>query len=264
MPQHLGQHFLKNTVAVGKIITALDLQPGETVIEIGPGKGALTVPLLEQCGEIGCNYIGVEKDIKLISDLEILTSRGKKSAEIVHGDILRKLPDIVSAGKTQVKNYKLVGNIPYYITGALLRVISELENKPTLTILMLQREVAERLSSTAPQMNLLAAATQVWAEPKLLFSLKPSDFDPAPAVHSSVAQLKTKKVELNADELKKYYSTLHQIFKQPRKTLFNNLRGGGVDPATARSVMERLSLPDKARPQDLTVEQCLEIARTTL
>ena len=183
MKKSLGQQFIKNKTANEKIIAALDLKPEKTVIEIGPGEGALTFPLLKK----GARVIAIEKDLLLVERLKVGGKR--KNLEIINGDILKILPELPLTLHPKLSNYKLVGNIPYYITGKLLRILSELENKPSLTILMIQKEVAERLTAKPPKMNLLAAAVQFWAEPKIIFTLKPTDFNPLPKVDSAAIKL---------------------------------------------------------------------------
>ncbi len=232
-------------------INALRLQAGETVIEIGPGTGALTGPLSKQCVRIGCQLVAVEKDEVLAAAISLPNTR------VLTGDILTELPRVSS----DLKNYKIIGNIPYYITGHLLRVISELPNKPLVTVLMTQKEVAERVCAQVPEMNLLAAATQVWATPKLLLTLKPSDFDPQPAVHSAVVQLTTNNLSLTTGELTKYYAMLHRAFKQPRKMLINNLISETLERRAVEKILQTLEIPLTDRPQDLSLPKLIELSR---
>ena len=247
MSQYLGQHFLKNKSAIKKIIVSLDLRGGETVIEIGPGKGALTFPILHECNRIGAKLIAIEKDRELAGKL----FQTEKEMRIEFGDALEILPGLTE----KIRNYKIVGNIPYYITGKLLRTISELENKPELTVLMIQKEVAERAGMKQGGMNLLSAATQIWAEPEILFTLSPEDFDPPPKVHSAVIRLTTNKIQLEPGKSEKYYKLIHIIFKQPRKTLYNNLRDGLEMPVeNMKNILEELKIGLKSRPQDLSIE----------
>lgn len=254
MSQFLGQHFLKNKSAIKKIVAALDLHGGETVIEIGPGKGALTFPVLHECNRIGAKLIAIEKD----RELAVKLFQSEKELKIELGDALEILPGLTKS----LRNYKIVGNIPYYITGKLLRTISELKNKPELTVLMIQEEVAERAGVKQGEMNLLAAATQIWAEPKILFTLSPEDFDPPPQVHSAVLRLTTNKIQLEPGESEKYYKLIHIIFKQPRKTLYNNLRDGLDMPVEIlKSAIEDLKIVPKARPQDLSIDQILTLSK---
>ncbi len=260
MGEKLGQHFLINTGAITKIIAGLQLQKGEGVIEIGPGAGALTKPLAELCAQLNCKLQCIEKDPELVNSLasEFVSSQ---NVEIISGDALIELPKLTNQLTKQLANYKVVGNIPYYITGHLLRTIGELEHKPAVTVLMIQKEVAERLTAEAGANNLLAAATQIWADAELLFKLPPKDFDPPPQVWSAVIRLTQKKSQPTLEAAKKYYDALHVIFKQPRKTLLNNL-SEKVSREEACELLESLKLPEKTRPQDLSLEQIQRLAAT--
>ncbi len=277
MSRKLGQHFLIKRSAIQKIIAALELNAGETIVEIGPGKGALTIPLAEQCAKIGCKVIGIEKDPRLAEDLEFRI-QNLGNAKIIHGDALKVLANpefyILYSGF-----FKVVGNIPYYITGKLLRILSELENKPALTVLTIQREVAERICAHPPKMNptrrkcpmcgmnLLAAAVQFWAEPKIISYLKPSNFSPPPKVESAIIKLATRVQPLTTREAEKnYYKLIKIIFKQPRKTLLNNLTSGlpsvalakgglSVDKSKIAEILAKNGLPVNTRPQDLSLEK---------
>lgn len=251
----LGQHFLKNETAVARIINAVAVRAGETIIEIGPGTGALTKPLAATCAKYGAKLIAVEKDPELVKLLAGELASWN-NVEIVSADVLRELPKLTD----QLTNYKLVGNIPYYITGHLLRVISELPRKPLTTVVMVQREVAERVCAPTGAMNLLAVATQVWSIPETLFKLTPVDFDPPPAVHSAVMLLTTRREQVNEQALASYYEALKKIFKQPRKTLLNNLVDVPMERAAAATLIADQHLAPNARPQDLSVAQILAIA----
>ncbi|MDE2001629.1 MAG: hypothetical protein KGI60_03655, partial [Patescibacteria group bacterium] len=116
-----------------------------------------------------------------------------------------------------------------------------------------------------PHMNLLAAATQAWADPKTLFTLSPADFDPAPEVHSAVIELVTKGSQLAAKETESYYRFVHVIFKQPRKTIFNNLREGlDLPQEKIKSALESLGLDPQSRPQNLSVDQIFSLSQNLL
>lgn len=266
MGEKLGQHFLKNKSVIPKIIAALDLRPNETVIEIGPGEGALTLPLAEACQKAGCKLIAIERDPALAEEIKKIEN---KKFEVITGDALEILPVLLSDKShnfsiSQFLNFKLVGNIPYYITGYLLRVIGELENKPTLSVLMIQKEVAERVCAVPPKMNLLAAATQIWAEPEIIARLKPKDFDPAPEVDSALIKLVTKKDSLVANNqslVASYYRLIKLIFKQPRKTALNNLADGlKIAKKDAVELIKSVGLPENSRPQDFSLKQLIELS----
>lgn len=259
MTTKFGQHFLINQSAIQKIIVALNLQPNDTIIEIGPGKGALTFPLAAECQKIGCRIIGIEKDKNLIEILRDSIKIDGNSIEIINGDALKEIPKIIKPYNLKPITYKIVGNIPYYITGKLLRILSEIENKPELTVLMLQKEVAERIAANPPKMNLLAAAVQFWAESKILFKLEPHDFNPPPEVESAVIKLTANNKQPTTNFTTKYYKLIRIIFKQPRKTLLNNLKNG-LKISKLEIILKKLGLNPEIRPQNLSLDQIKNLA----
>ena len=266
MPRYLGQHFLINKNKLKKIVEALELKKNETVIEIGPGHGELTSSIRHQA--LSIKITAIEKDKKLVSFLQRKFALDK-NIKIIDGDALKILPKLTQNSQLTTNNYKLAGNIPYYITGRLLRILSELKNKPTLIILTVQKEVAKRICALRqaqgkPRMNLLSASVQFWAKPKIIGYIPKRDFRPMPAVDSAVIKLEVKNREQETKNAEKYYRIIKILFKQPRKTIKNNLaaalgklntekknkffeelRGSGIDPAS--------------RPQNLGVEDLLKI-----
>ncbi|PIR86872.1 MAG: ribosomal RNA small subunit methyltransferase A [Candidatus Harrisonbacteria bacterium CG10_big_fil_rev_8_21_14_0_10_49_15] len=266
MSRYLGQHWLKNPEVIKKIVAGLKLKKGETVIEIGPGRGALTWPLFEQCKKLSCSYIGIEKDVTLAHELATRMKnyevRSKGKYEIIAGDALRILPALIlNSNFLPLDRYAIVGNLPYYITGKILRTISELEHKPEQSVLMVQKEVGERLAAQPPKMNLLAAATQIWAEARVLFEVPAKDFSPPPKVNSAVVELRIKPGELKKEGLESYYAFIHAAFKQPRKMLLNNLATGLAMPKNQiLEVFTNQGIDEKTRAQDLSVERLRQLA----
>lgn len=266
MPKKLGQHFLKNPAAQKKIAAALAIQTGETVIEIGPGHGELTNKLLAfGFGVLGkdgsaVKIIAIEKDGHLVEELKQKFA-DEENVEIVEGDVLKILPDVVKNYKLKPKNYKLVGNIPYYITGHLLRTIGDLEPKPERCVFTLQKEVTERLTAQPPKMNRLAAAVQFWAEPEIILALSKTEFRPRPKVNSAAILLKTK-IQKPAVPPESYYKTVRVLFQQPRKTALNNLVASGLSRERAAEALRRAGLGPNLRPQDLKIEDIARIAAT--
>ncbi|TSC82520.1 MAG: 16S rRNA (adenine1518-N6/adenine1519-N6)-dimethyltransferase [Parcubacteria group bacterium Gr01-1014_19] len=255
MSHKLGQHFLINKTVIPKIIATLDLQLGETVVEIGPGKGALTLPLVKACQKINCQLVAIEKDLDLMNQMKDLNIEG---LEIIPGDALKILPKLIT------NDSKLVGNIPYYITGQLLRILSEAKDPPKASVLMVQEEVAERICSKPPKMNLLSAITQFWAEPELILRLKPADFDPPPKVDSAVIKLTTKPLVVSRQSSVSYYRLVKIIFKQPRKTAANNLADGlGIPKKEAVDLIESVGLPENSRPQNFNLDQLIKLSTIT-
>lgn len=242
----LGQHFLRNRGALARIAGALEIGPGETVLEIGPGHGELTGFLLEA----GAKVIVLERDPALAGDLE----RGGR-VEVVRGDALRTLGQ--RAEKIRGA-YKLAGNIPYYITGKLFRILSDLPKKPSRTVLTIQREVAARAAAEPPEMNRLAASIRFWAEPKVIMSLPARDFSPPPKVDSAVLLLAALAHPVAANE--PYFLVVRSLFKQPRKTIANNLLPFFRSRGELDIALRAIGLDPNSRPQDATIEQVVLIS----
>jgi 16S rRNA (adenine1518-N6/adenine1519-N6)-dimethyltransferase len=265
MAKKLGQHFLINKSKVRKIISSLEIESGDTLFEIGPGHGELTNELLdlsfkflEETGK-GIKIIAIEKDRKLAESLisKIYNLR-INDIEIILGDALKIIPRITSDYKLKFANYKLVGNIPYYITGRLLRVIGELERKPKICAFTIQKEVAERIVAKPPKMNILAASVQFWAEPKIIDFIPKKYFRPIPKVDSTILRLNLKSETYNLKP-KAYYRLIKILFKQPRKTLLNNLSAVLVKKEEIQEMLSCLRIPPNARPQNLGVKEVVGI-----
>ena len=252
MPQKLGQHFLINKQKLRKIAESLDLKDDDTVIEIGPGHGELTKELKIQNSK--CKIVCIEKDPELAFRVEGL---GFNNLEIIKGNALKVLPEIAKRYSLNAKPFKLVGNIPYYITGHLFRIIGELKNKPSLIVFTIQKEVAERVCSKPPEMNLLAASVQFWAKPEIIGYIPKSDFRPAPKVDSAIIKLTLNPPTLNTE---RYYRFIKTIFKQPRKTILNNLVSNIKNKEEIIKKLGKVGVNPNARPQNLKMEQLYRLS----
>jgi 16S rRNA (adenine1518-N6/adenine1519-N6)-dimethyltransferase len=252
MPKKLGQHFLKNKLILKKISKALELKSGDFVIEIGPGHGELTKEIIKESKGKDVKILAIEKDKNLAQYLE--KSFDKKEVEVVNDDVLKVLSDIVSKTKS---SYKIVGNIPYYITGRLLRIISQIEKKPTKAILMVQKEVAERICSKPPKSNLLSCIVGCWADCKIIAFASAKDFSPPPKVDSAVLEIKTTLDKRKDIDLERYFSFIKKAFKQPRKTLLNNLIASGYSRQESLEIIQKLGLKVNSRPQELSSHQVI-------
>jgi len=256
MRKKLGQHFLKDPKTLQRVADGLDLKKGETVIEIGPGHGELTDELRIRNKEL--EILAIEKDTGLVSYLRKKFSDDKK-IEIIEGGALRALPSIIHSSKSQIQGYKLVGNIPYYITGYLFRVIEGLENKPKICVFTIQEEVAERIVAEPPKMNKLSASIQFWAEPEILGMVSRKLFSPPPEVDSAVIKLDVRCRTLDVDR-DKYYKMVNILFKQPRKTILNNLSEGFIlEKKEIIGKLLELGLDSCLRPQNLSVEMIVRV-----
>ena len=266
MRSYLGQNFLMNKSKLRKIVDALDLKKGDTIIEIGPGHGELTNEIIARLQDCKIKkLILIEKDTELIKNLEFrIKDLGlNKNIEIIEGDALKEIKNQISKIKNTdkkskiVENLKITGNIPYYITGYLLRILGELELKPNLIILTIQKEVAQRICAQPPLMNLLAASVQFWAEPKIIGYISKKDFRPAPKVDSAIIKfnIKTSDVLRTSDVQKlKYYKFIKILFKQPRKTIINNLASIGKKEDIVE-ILSKAGVRQNDRPQNLNIEQ---------
>ncbi len=292
---NLGQHFLKNKSAIKKIVEVLEIQNNDTIIEVGPGHGELTKQIqnteIKNRNNEGqkIKIIAIEKDKKFIGELGRKFS-ANKNVEIIFGDALKILPKLISNlgavteqnGRQKYENSKLkiVGNIPYYITGKLLRILSETKNKPSLCVFTFQKEVAERICAQPPKMNRLAAITKFWAKPEVIMRLPASAFSPQPEVDSAVikleiassagmmasrSQTESKRENLKSEiGPKKYYAMVKTLFAQPRKTILNNLAANSRQHDNKEKISRKLlaiGINPQSRPQNLYVEDIEKISK---
>jgi 16S rRNA (adenine1518-N6/adenine1519-N6)-dimethyltransferase len=250
----LGQNFLINKKALKKIVAFLNISQKNIIVEIGAGSGNLTEELLKKEALI----IAIEKDEKLIKRLEERFSnylnKDNKKLEIIKGDVREILPLI----SKKLKNYKIVGNIPYYLTNHLFYIFQQLKNPPQLIVLTIQKEVAERIVAKPPKANQLGNIINLWAKPKILFNLKAKDFFPQPKVASSVIKLEIKPFSQRLKNEEEIIKLIKIGFKQPRKVLMNNL-SEKFDKNKIKNVFKKLNLDEKIRPAELSLEMWITI-----
>jgi len=271
MSAPLGQHFLRDRELPKKIIRALRIESKWAVIELGPGHGELTIPLLRACGEQHARLVAVEKDPRLADELqhtiENVSHNASKSPsaafELVRGDLRKELSHITaSLGETP---YAIVGNIPYYLTAHLFRMLEELPRRPQRAVFLVQREVAERVVALPPRMNKLAASVQYWSKPKLLFTVPRGAFAPAPNVDSAALLLETHTHMhvRNEGMSARYYRALTTLFAHPRKTIANNFRDAAKHEMrlsqdkkehTHSAIFGACGVRAGSRPQELSVD----------
>lgn len=205
----LGQNFLIDNNILSKIIEAADIKSSDIILEVGPGIGVLTQELAKKAKKI----IAVEKDATMVEILKE-TVNDYKNIEIINADILKQF-------KSPDSKYKVVANIPYYITAPLIRMFLESQNPPEEIILMLQKEVAQRICSKPPDMSLLAVSVQFYADPKIVSYVPKNCFWPAPKVDSAIIKIvPEKKYNIPAES---FFEVVKAGFSQPRKQLVNNL-----------------------------------------
>ncbi len=252
----LGQHFLLDHAALDKIVAAAELTSDDTVVEIGPGPGPLTRKLADAAGRV----IAVELDGRMVDLLRAEVTPGR-AVEVVQGDILQTdLRDLVtSRGATR---YKVVANLPYYITSAVLRHILEASLPPTRVVVLVQREVAERIVARPPDMSLLAVSVQLFGAPRIVARVPAGAFYPPPKVDSAIVRLDVyPQPAEGVTDVAGFFAVTRAGFGQKRKQLRNSLsqglrrpaadidaalRAAGIDP-TRRA--ETLTLADWSRLQ---------------
>lgn len=256
--QSKGQNFLLCEEVIYKIISASDIKKGEVILEVGPGFGFLTKELAARAGKV----VGIEFDEKLYkASRERL--KGFKNVELKNRDILKLAANDL---KTSLgKDYKIVANLPYNITGNFLKKFLSMEFKPNLMVLMLQKEVAERISALPGKMSLLSVSAQYYSRPEIILSVPKRCFYPVPEVDSAVVKFNIKKEHLREDE-KKFFQIARIGFSARRKMLKNNLyngfKGMGVN-ITGKDIEDILIKSDlkiNARAQDLSVEDWKRLA----
>ena len=255
--ERLGQHFLKDKRVLERIINTLDIKRGETIVEIGPGHGELTAGIVEQVPK---RIIALERDETLVSELSKLILK-KTKLEVLTGNAIEILPALHKTHNLGRVTYKIVGNIPYYITGKLLRVIGELGIKPELVVLTVQKEVAERLCSEPPKMNLLAASVAFWGTPEIVRLVSRNAFRPRPKVESAIIKITPLGDKRLRKETEKYYEFIRMLFKQPRKTIANNIAdGSGLSKEEVVSFLKSHSVEPNLRPQNLDTDTINNLA----
>ncbi len=248
----LGQNFLCNPQVVEKMIMAADLQPTDTVVEVGPGLGILTNELLKKVKRV----IAIEKDTKFIPYLE-KTFAEYDNLEILHQDVLKsQLP---------TEPYKVVANIPFYITSPIIShfLQNQQGSRPSLLILLTQLEVAEKICAKDGEQNILSLQTQVFTKPEIISQVSPDNFLPAPKVSSAILKLNPLSEPLIKDT-KKFIDLIKRAYLQKRKTLANSLNGlWGISKQDWSDHLEKNGISALVRPQALTFAQW-NIILTTL
>lgn len=245
----LGQHWLNDRLALESIIEAAELDSDDTVLEIGPGLGSLTRKLVKRAGSV----VAVELDPELAKRLR--TEIAAENLEIIEADILAfdisQLP----------KDFKVVANIPYYLTSHLLRVLTESSNAPSKMVLLVQKEVAERIAAEPGRMNLLAVSAQLHYQPKLGEVVHAELFDPPPKVDSQVIILGRRPQPLFTElDNQKYFRLVKAGFSEKRKKLRSSLSGGlGIDKVEADQLLKAANIKPDVRAQELSLEQWHEL-----
>ena len=248
----LGQNFLFETNVLARIVDAADLQPGDEVLEIGPGLGSLTSLLAKKAGYV----VAVELDGRLLPALRGEMA-GLDNVEIVEGDILEQDPAAIFTGP-----YKVVANVPYYITGAILRHLLGGMHKPSSMVLTVQKEVANRLTAEPPDMSLLAISVLYYGDVERVATIKAGAFWPRPDVDSAVIRIEIRhNAALEGDQEEAFFKIVRTGFSQKRKQLQKNLRQLGVGRTAVATALEKAGIDGTRRAETMTIDEWLALVK---
>jgi 16S rRNA (adenine1518-N6/adenine1519-N6)-dimethyltransferase len=250
----LGQHWLTDFASLQAMVDAARVQPTDTVLEIGPGLGSLTELLVHEADKV----IAVEFDAELAKGLP---------ARVPSDDLTVVQSDILSFDFTSLPvNYKVVANIPYYLTSNLIRTISETLNQPALAVLLIQKEVAERVVAAPGAMSLLSVTAQFYWQTALGSKVPAALFTPPPKVDSQILILERHSSTLFTDvDPKSFFRLVKAGFSQRRKTLLNSLSGGlHLTKPETLALLATARIDPRLRPQNLSLEEWYAIYTATV
>jgi len=254
----LGQNFLENEKIVDKMLSSADLSLEDTILEVGPGQGAITGKLLNKVKQV----IAVEKDPELVKYLE-----GKfeniKNLKILEGDILNGTNYELLVTSYP---YKIISNLPFYLTSRFLRVFLELENKPTMMVLIIQKEVAQRICDKPPHASLLSNSVQFYAKPEIIDFVPKENFNPIPEVDAAIIKINIlKEPKIKVQDVNEFFKVLKTGFSQKRKQLHNNFSSGlHISKEEAKELLQKSGINPERRAQTLSLEEWEKIYRSLL
>lgn len=253
----LGQHFLIDESVLGLIVTTAQLTPDDVVIEVGPGLGVLTRELAKHAGRV----VAIELDDKLAALLkDSLSDAG--NVTIINEDVLKVEP-VALLKEVNAERYKVVANLPYYITSPVLRHFLEAAIKPALMVVMVQKEVAEEIAAAPGRMSLLSIGVQLYGAPEIVARVPAESFYPAPAVDSAILKVtpySQPPVEISDEE--GFFALVRAGFSAARKQLANSLTQGlGIPKDEAADLLTKANIASQRRAETLSLEEWANLWR---
>ena len=252
----LGQHFLKSEKALRQIVEAGDIKNTDTILEIGPGTGILTNRLLK----LAKHVVAIEKDRELIHFLSenFAAEIEQKQLTILDKDILLFDPETM---RWYGKQYKLIANIPYYITGAIIEQFLSASFQPSLMVLLIQKEVAERIVAKNHKESVLSIAVKAYGAPRIIDKVPRGAFAPAPTVDSAIIAIESISRDFFKDlptspgcDEKVFFSVLKAIFGRKRKQIGGSLSEYLDNRTLAQEILRSIYIDTKTRPEDMTLD----------
>lgn len=260
---YFGQNFLIDKDVLEKIVDSAELKNSDTVLEVGPGLGVLTRELVKKAGRV----VAVEKDNRLFEILrktfgnvaEVfrppqdgnlkVSATPRARVEIINEDILK-----FHLAENIIGSYKVVANIPYYLTSKLLQNFLECENPPTHMILMIQKEVGERIVALPGKLSLLGISVQIYSDPEIIYHVSKHSFWPVPKVDSVILKITTKNKFPEIKDKKLFFRILKAAFAGKRKQIHNTLANGLKLPKEdVLSLLSQSKIDPAIRPQDIDI-----------
>ena len=258
----LGQNFLKSKKALEEMIRAGEISSSDIVLEIGPGEGALTEKLLKT----GAKIIAIEKDDRLIAPLneKFRDEIENKQFTLIHGDIL----DIdLNVLHLKINKYKLIANIPYYITGLIFRKFLEGDIQPSKIVIMVQKEIADRIIARDGKESLLSLSVKAYGKPIKIMKVDKENFSPKPKVDSAILLINNISKDFFTEITEKdFFEVIKAGFAHKRKILVANLRDvfekrGENSGKNLQQIFSTLQIPEKSRSEDLKLEDWKKIVK---
>jgi 16S rRNA (adenine1518-N6/adenine1519-N6)-dimethyltransferase len=242
-----GQNFLTSESVLRRIVEAGEVSPSDVVVEVGPGLGHLTQHLARAAGRV----VSLEIDRGFVRELR-QAFQNTPNVEILEQDVLRFDP----AGALGPEPFKVIANLPYYITSAVLRHFLEAERRPTKMVVMVQREVGDRILAKPGDLNLLAISVMVFGRPRLVMRVPPNAFYPQPKVDSAVVRVDVFDRPTIAAPVNRFFKVVAAGFAMPRKQLHNALAQRlWMPPGEAPRILEQVGIDPMRRAQTLTTAE---------
>ena len=259
----LGQHFLIDREVLELIASAAELTPADVIVEVGPGLGVLTKELARRAGWV----VAIELDNKLATLLK-QTLASFDNITIINADVLQVKPAILLEEQKDrfpqaVNRYKVVANLPYYITSPVLRHFLEASIKPQIMLVMVQKEVAEAIAARPGQMSLLSVSVQFYGEPRIISYVPAQCFYPAPEVDSAILRIDLyPQPAVAVTDEGSFFELVRAGFTAPRKQIGNSLAQGlGLSKGEVLSLLERANIVSQRRAETLTLEEWARLWR---
>jgi 16S rRNA (adenine1518-N6/adenine1519-N6)-dimethyltransferase len=246
--KRLGQNFLIDTKVINDMIEAAGLSKNDCVLEVGPGLGVLTEKLAEKAGKV----VAIEKDKKFAEYLK-KKFKSYNNVEIIHGDILKE--------EIKLKKYKIIANLPFYLTSRFMRQFLEMKNKPDLMVLLMQKEVAGRIASEPGKYSVLTVSSLLYGMPKVMRQISPKSFYPRPDVDCAVLKMDIyDEPKYKVDDVELFFKIVKSGFSARRKQIHNTLSAGlQIEGSVIKEILKEAGIDSKRRAQTLNMDEWVEL-----